>query len=98
MIIYLMMPPVNALGNRLKELRAAKSLNQVSQESGIDRGQLRRYEAGRIPEDALIVKLAEYYQVSYQELKGLSFESLYPVGSLRRQALFNWVQRSSQEL
>lgn len=84
---------VNALGNRLKELRGARSLNAVSQECGIDRGQLRRYEEGRIPDDDLIEKLAGYYQVSYEELKGLSFENLYPEGSRQRHALLQWVQQ-----
>ena len=85
---------VNELGKKLKELRGSKPLNQVSLESGIDRGQLRRYEEGRIPEDSLIEKLAKYYQVPYDELKALSFESIYPPGSKQRKAIFKWVHQA----
>lgn len=88
------MENVNPLGVRLKMLRAGRPLNQVEKESGINRGQLRRYEEGRIPEDGLLVKLADYYQVPYQELKGLAFETLYPKGTTQRQVLFTWVQEN----
>lgn len=87
------MENVNPLGECLKELRAGRPLNQIEKESGINRGQLRRYEAGRIPEDELLVKLADYYRVPYQKLKGLAFEMLYPAGSRQQEALFIWVQQ-----
>lgn len=82
----------NRLGQKLKELRGDRALNKIEQESGIDRGQLRRYEEGRIPEDHLLQKLADFYEIPYDALKALSFEDLYPEGSKERAALFKWVR------
>jgi transcriptional regulator with XRE-family HTH domain len=80
----------NHLGDRLKELRGDRPLHQIEKASGIDRGQLRRYEAGRIPQDHLVVRLSEFYQVPYEELKALCFEDLFPKGGKEREALLKW--------
>lgn len=85
------MEHVNHLAARLRELRGKRPLNQIEKSSGINRGQLRRYEAGRIPEENLLIALSEFYQVPYDELKALCFEDLYPKGSKARSALFKWV-------
>ena len=78
----------NKLGERLKTLRGSRPLNQVQQECGIDRGQLRRYEEReRLPEDEALLKLASYYEVSFDELKILFFDDLYPEGSHNRALL-----------
>jgi transcriptional regulator with XRE-family HTH domain len=84
---------VNPFADKITQLRGEKSLYLAAQEMGIDRGQLRRYEAGRIPEsEAIIAKLARYYGVPLQELQNTYFETIYPVGSFFREAVFRWVK------
>lgn len=79
------------------ELRGKKSLCKIQEESGIDRGQLKRYEVGRIPIDELLEKLAAFYGVSYDDLKELALEDTYPAGSKARAAVVKWVDKLNRE-
>lgn len=91
------MDSVNHLGTRLKQLRGDRPLNQIEMASGINRGQLRRYEEGRIPEEKQLLALCAFYNVPYEELKALCFEDLYPLGSQERNALIRWALKAKQK-
>lgn len=57
------------IGRRLKQLRGEKTIQQVSEETGINMSTLGMYEIGeRIPRDVNKIVLAKYYGVSVQEL------------------------------
>lgn len=88
------MPLVNNyLGQKLTTLRGEKTLYRVEKESGVDRGQLRRYEIGEtLPENESLAKLAAFYGVDFKELKMLYFEDCFPDQSQERNLLFEWVQ------
>lgn len=91
-----MSPVKGKLAEALITLRGEKSLYRVSQESGIPRSMLFRYENGsRLPEDANLEKLAKALMVSIYDLKKLYFEDLYPVGSENRSYLKKWVEEST---
>ena len=80
------------LADYLKTLRGKKSLYQIEKDIGFSRSLLRRYELGeRVPEDATLQKLAEYYGVPFGELKMKHFEDLYPEHSVNRQLLRDWL-------
>lgn len=86
------------LALRLRELRGEKTLYQVQQDTRISRSLLRRYEIGeRTPEDEMLSRLANYYGVSYEELKMLYFEDIYPLASKVREVLFQWVKQEETE-
>ena len=58
-----------AIGQRLRNLRGGKSLQEVSEDIGISQSALCMYECGeRIPRDEIKVKLASYYETSVQAL------------------------------
>lgn len=58
-----------AVGNKLRALRGAKTLEYVSEETGIGRSALNMYELGmRTPRDETKIKLATYYGVSVADL------------------------------
>lgn len=53
------------IGKRLRELRGARTLEEVSAQTGIGRSALNMYELGmRIPRDEAKMILADYYGVS----------------------------------
>ena len=57
------------LGARLRELRGNRTLEDVSQATGIGRSALNMYELGcRVPRDEAKIKLAEFYGKSVEEL------------------------------
>jgi len=87
------MPDVKSkFSEKLKELRGKRSLYQVEQESGISRSLIRRYENGEhVPEDSMVKRIAEYFEVDFQVLRKLQFEDAFPEGSEERLALFHWV-------
>lgn len=62
-----------SIADRLRELRAAKKLNQdeVAEACGISRIALARYETGtRTPRAVYVARLAEYYGVTVDYLMG----------------------------
>ena len=62
-----------SIADRLRELRAAKKLNQdeVAEACGISRIALARYETGtRTPRAVFVARLAEYYGVTIDYLMG----------------------------
>jgi transcriptional regulator with XRE-family HTH domain len=92
------MAPVNSrLAEKLKELRGPRSFYQVEQESHISRSLIRRYEAGtHTPEEAMLKRLASYYEINYQMLIKLRLEDEYPEGSEKRLLLLEWVDEVRQ--
>ena len=86
------------LGERLIELRGETPLNVVEKATGVSRANLRRYENGEyIPKEAALTKLAEYYKVSYEELRKLALADQFPEGSKERNILFDWVQEELED-
>lgn len=66
------------LQERLKELRGTLSYFDVEKGTGINRGQLRQYEIGELqPTPMMLRKLAEYYDISYEELRFLWLEDFF---------------------
>lgn len=71
---------MSKLGDRLKELREAKSLSlrDMQQELGIDRSDLSKYERGRfVPTPDRLHKLAQFYDLPYRELRKLYIMDLF---------------------
>lgn len=85
------------LGQRLRELRGNRTLQEVAEPLGIDRRSYQRYENGRIPKDGLLETIASFYEVPFDELKQLCFEDLFPEGSRDRSIIFQWVHSKKQE-
>lgn len=57
------------IARRLRELRGNKSREEVSAELGISISAISMYENGeRIPRDDLKIKIANYYDVSVQDI------------------------------
>lgn len=57
------------IARKLKELRGDKSREEVSTELGISVSAIAMYENGeRIPRDDLKIKIANYYNVSVQDI------------------------------
>lgn len=66
-----------AIGQKLVELRGARTRDEVAVAIGVSRTAIQMYENGqRIPRDSIKVKLARYYNVSVAEL---FFSSEYTV-------------------
>jgi len=82
---------VSRLGDRLKELRGTLSLVDVQKGTGLSRSGVSRYEQGvNVPEPTNLKKLAEYYEVTYKELRKLYFEDIYSDPE-ERKILLEWV-------
>lgn len=63
------MPGPRVIGERLRALRGARRMTQVSEETGIGQSTLSNYENGiRIPRDETKVVLAKYYGVSVESI------------------------------
>nr|DAG82699.1 MAG TPA: helix-turn-helix domain protein [Caudoviricetes sp.] len=59
------MPSNKEIGNRLKELRGQKTVDEVAKDCGISASALSMYENGyRVPRDDVKIKLAKYYGTS----------------------------------
>lgn len=59
------MPSKKEIGNRLKELRGQKTVDEVAKDCGISASALSMYENGyRAPRDDVKIKLAKYYRTS----------------------------------
>lgn len=57
------------VGQRLRELRGNKTIDQVASDTGISRSALNMYELGeRMPRDLKKIILAEYYGKSVGEI------------------------------
>lgn len=69
---------MSKLGDRLRELRGIKSIRDVEAELGIDRSDISKYERGRfVPSPDRLLRIAEYYQASYRELRKLSYSDMF---------------------
>lgn len=81
------------LGKRLKELRGSLSFYEVGKAMGMTHGNLSKYEQGDVlPSRATIRKLADYYEVPYQELFELYLEDTYPTVE-ERAYIRQWIQK-----
>ena len=57
------------IGQRLRKLRGGRTRTSVARDLGIAYSALCKYESGeRVPEDAVKVKLADYYDTTVQEI------------------------------
>ena len=57
------------IGEKLVELRADRSQDEVAEAVGISRSALSMYECGeRIPRDEIKIKFAKYYKTSIESL------------------------------
>lgn len=57
------------IGNKLRELRGAKTIAEVSEATGIGESALRNYEGGlRIPRDYVKLVLSKYYGIPVGDL------------------------------
>lgn len=57
------------VGQRLRELRGRRTLEEVANALGISRQSLWAYETGfRVPRDPLKVKIARYYRKTVQQI------------------------------
>ena len=66
------------LSKRLKELRGERSLLDIEKGTGISRVQIMRFEkAQRVPNPTNLRQLAEFFNVSYEELRSLYYEDLF---------------------
>ena len=75
---------MSRLGQKLKELRGEQSLYEVEKLSGIQRRQLLRYETGQMPTLPILHKLADFYQVPYEDLRKLNLDDIFDDPEERR--------------
>lgn len=65
------------LAETLRKLRGDKSLLYVEKGTGISRVQIMRFEKGRrLPKVTPLKKLAEFFQVPFQDLASLAIDAL----------------------
>ena len=59
----------NAIGERLRTLRAGKTQEEVAKAVGVSAMAISQYEAGkRVPQDKVKIKLSDYYGESVEAL------------------------------
>lgn len=57
------------IGNRLKDLRGAKTQLEIADAIGVTKMAISQYESGdRIPRDEIKIKLAKYFDKSVEEI------------------------------
>jgi transcriptional regulator with XRE-family HTH domain len=91
---------VNELGQKLRHLRGERSLLDVTKGTGIAKIDISRYEKGeRVPNPERLKKLADFYKVTYPELRALYFQDTLLMPE-ERAAVLLWVIKniSRQEL
>lgn len=86
---------MSRLGDKLKELRDTQSLYEVEQSTGIRRNEIRRYELGEYaPSTTTLEKLAEYFEVTYDELRKLYYDDFFEDPRERRIAI-EWAKEAT---
>jgi transcriptional regulator with XRE-family HTH domain len=80
------------LGEKLRELRGTRTLYEVQQATKIDRGHLKRYEAGELSPTMDKLKLLGEFYGAMEELMFLYFEELLP-GELEREYVIKWAKK-----
>jgi transcriptional regulator with XRE-family HTH domain len=84
------------LGEKLKELRGNRSLYEVSKGSDVPSADLGRYEAQEYhPTKPTLKKLAEYFEVSYKELRFLHYEDNFADDPEELSAVIDWAIRKN---
>jgi transcriptional regulator with XRE-family HTH domain len=84
---------VSRLGERLRQLRAERTLGDIERATGIARIVISRYERGqRVPESHMLKKLAAHYGVPYKELRMLHVEDMYSSDAEEREIVLEWAQ------
>lgn len=60
------------IGERIKQLRKQKSLTQkeLAEALGVDRSSIGKYETGTLPSSEIVLKAAEFFGVSVDNLYG----------------------------
>jgi transcriptional regulator with XRE-family HTH domain len=85
------------LGERLRELRGNRKLYDVEKATGITRIEISRYEKGNyFPSPKNLSRLAEFYGVSYDELRVLYYDDFFSDPVERRLVLAWAVQTLGQ--
>jgi transcriptional regulator with XRE-family HTH domain len=93
------MPKVNLrrstkLGKRLQELRGEVSLYEVEKQTGVSRINVSRYEKGVfLPTDTVLKKLADFYQVSYADLRILYYDDFFNKDLMEKEIALRWAKR-----
>lgn len=85
------------LAEKLRELRGNAPLNKVEKQTGVSRANLARYEQGQyLPSQAVLQKLADYYQVAYKDLRKLYYEDHF-TDPLERDIVLEWANEASKK-
>lgn len=83
---------MGTLGTKLKELRGDLSLYEVGKATGIDRSDIKKYEESKVlPKPSNLKKLAEYYEVPYENLFFPYLSEVY-TDSEDRQLIIKWAE------
>ncbi len=83
---------MSQLGKHLKKLRGEASLYEVHKATGISKGLIASYEQGEhIPNEDNLIKLAEFYEVPYEELAVILYNEKY-TDPVKQVGLIKWVE------
>jgi transcriptional regulator with XRE-family HTH domain len=87
---------VTYLGSKLKELRGSLSLYEVGEDTGIPRIEISRYERGQhLPTPKNLKKLADYYEVPYEDLRVLYFSDYFSEENDDRPIVLRWALKEA---
>jgi transcriptional regulator with XRE-family HTH domain len=79
------------LGQRLRELRAGLSLMDIAKEMGMSDVQILNFEKGsQKPRKEILKRLAELYDVSYDELRKLYYSDLFTNDPEEYRIILEW--------
>ena len=85
------------LASRLRELRGETTLYEVEKKTGVSRINLSRYEKGQhLPTEAVLKKLAKYYDVPYEVLRVLYYEDFYSTNLEERSIVLKWARELAE--
>lgn len=84
------------LSQQLRALRGERSLLDIEKGTGISRVQIMRFEkAQRVPNPTNMRQLAEFFGVTYQDLRTLYYEDLL-ANPEEKQIVLAWAKHHSQ--
>jgi transcriptional regulator with XRE-family HTH domain len=93
MLALLAVLSMGLLGERLKELRGTRALYDVEKATGITRIEVSRYEKGSYyPSPKNLSKLAEFFGVTYDELRILYYDDFFS-DPKERELVLQWAAR-----
>lgn len=86
---------MSQLAKKLRQLRGNLSLHEVGKGSGVASADLGRYESGHYyPTKSSLKKLAEYYEIPYEDLRLLYYEDIYADDGEERDVIIKWAFRN----